>query len=134
MLYAAIVSSSAVHVLQVKLFEIGVADLFGGQRRDQAAFFHDADVSTGFLGAEQVVRRHQHGHAFGAQTLKELGKLIRRLGIQTGRWLVQKQRLGLFGDGDRNADLLYHALAVARDSSPDGFLGLPGLDRKIERV
>ena len=80
------------------------------------------------------MRRHQHGHAFGAQTLKELGKLIRRLGIQTGRWLVQKQRLGLFGDGDHNADLLSHALALARDSSPDGFLGQPGLDQEAAQL
>ena len=52
---------------KVNLLEIAVAKFGGVQRLDQPAVLHDADTRARFLGAKQVVRRHQDRHAARAQ-------------------------------------------------------------------
>ena len=113
------------HVLEVDALEIGVAELAGRQRAHQLSVLHDADARPGLLGAEQVVRGHQHRDAVCAQLLQQVGELVRRLGVETRRRLVEQQRLRALGQRDGDADLLPHALRVGADA-PVGGVALAG--------
>src|SRR5687768_8519957 len=102
--------SSSLHVLQVQRFEIGVAQGFAAEVSDQPAALHDADASPCLLGVKQIVSRRQHRYATVARLPEQFRELVRSLWVKSGGRLVQEQRAHLLGHGDRDPNLLAHAL------------------------
>ena len=57
----------SVHVLEIDLFHVGVADFAGAQLIHQAALAHDSDARARLPGAEQIMRGHEDGRAIGLE-------------------------------------------------------------------
>jgi hypothetical protein len=93
-----------------------MSDVGRRQRRHEPSVFHDPDAGSRFLRTKQIVRRHQHGDAAVAHLLEQRGEFIRGLRVEARRRLVEEERFGFLRDGDRDADLLPHALRVRGDA------------------
>ena len=107
------------HVLEVDLLEIGVADVVRVHLRSEPSMAHDPNARARLLGAKEVVRCHEDGHATLTESLKKCGELVGRLRIETGGRFIEEKRARLLRDRDRDAHLLPHAFRIATDLSVD---------------
>ncbi len=76
------------------MFEVNPLDIcmgyfIGREFAHQSTLAHDSNAITCFLGAKQIVGRHQDRCAFILQRQQEFGKLVTGFGVKTGGRLIE---------------------------------------------
>lgn len=99
---------------QVDALEFGVGDICGFELCDQPTLAQDADMVGDLERVEEIVRRHQNGHAPCLGCKDALCELVGCRRVKARGRLVEEHRRGPAGPGNGQADLLPHALGVNR--------------------
>src|SRR5690348_3925204 len=89
------------------LAQVFILQLAGRADRDDAPFIDDRNAVAKLFGFLDIVRGEQDGALFATQLFHQFTDLEARLGIESGRRLVEKKQLRIVDECQRNGQALF---------------------------